>query len=104
MQQINLTFGLESSSGHWSKIFEGFDQETILTTRFEGNSTQSINLLYKFGSIIYKHRRNFSVEPHNYGIIIRKHVNETDKVFIDEWMNLMKELKDEISELSNKIN
>ena len=34
MDEISLNFSIESSSGLWNKIFEGFDQDTVLTSRF----------------------------------------------------------------------
>lgn len=102
MTPINLSFGMESSSCLWNKIFEGFDQDSILTTRFEGNSPESIELLYRFGALIRRQHKDCKVEPRNYGIIIKRQISEDDKEFIDEWMKLMKNLKNEILKIQFK--
>lgn len=104
MQKTSLTFGVESNSGHWSKIFEGFDQESILTTRFKGKSPKSVELLYKFGSIVYKYKKNFTVEPHSYGIVIKTTIDEKDKVSVSKWMDLMKTINNEINKIGSNLN
>lgn len=97
--EINLTFALESSSGLWNKIFEGFDQDAVLTSRFEGNSHESIYLLYKLGSILRKKYTKCIVEPRTYGIIIKRPIDENDEEDINEWMRLMESIRQEIAKL-----
>ena len=97
--KINLTFALESSSGLWNKIFEGFDQDTVLTSRFEGNSHKSINMLYRLGSILRKRYSKCVIEPREYGIIIKRSIDENDEHGVNEWMRLMESIKDEIISL-----
>ncbi len=101
MDEISLNFSIESSSGLWNKIFEGFDQDTVLTSRFEGNSQKSINLLYRFGSLVRKKYSNCEVEPRNYGIIIKRKINDKNKKELDDWILLMENLKEEIIGLNN---
>ena len=101
MDEISLNFSIESSSGLWNKIFEGFDQDTVLTSRFEGNSQKSINLLYRFGSLVRKKYSNCEVEPRNYGIVIKRNINDNNKKELDDWILLMENLKEEIIGLNN---
>lgn len=103
MSSINLSFEVESSAGHWNKIFEGFDQDTILTSRFESSSPKSIELLYKLCSFTGKTHKSYSIETRDYGIIIKKAINSKDEKFIKEWINLMKNLRTEIIKLNDKI-
>jgi hypothetical protein len=96
MDEINLNFAIESSSCLWNKIFEGFDQDTVLTSRFEGNSQKSINLLYRFGSLLRKKHSDCIIEPRNYGIIIKRNVTENDEDEVNDWIRLMENLKNEM--------
>jgi len=96
MDEINLNFAIESSSGLWNKIFEGFDQDSVLTSRFEGNSQKSINLLYRFGSLLSKKHSDCTIEPRNYGIIIKRNINEDNEEVINDWISLMENLKKEM--------
>ena len=96
MEEINLNFSLESSSGLWNKIFEGFDQDTVLTSRFEGNSQKSINFLYRFGSLLRKKHSDCIIEPRNYGIVIKRIVNEDNEDEVDDWIKLMEKLRNEM--------
>ena len=99
MKPVNLSFGIESSSGLWNKIFEGFDQDTVLTSRFEGDSPRTIELLYRLGSLLKSKYKNCSVETRDYGIVIKKNIDERNKDQVDEWMNLMKSIKSELINL-----
>jgi len=100
MEEINLNFSLESSSGLWNKIFEGFDQDTVLTSRFEGTTQKSINLLYRFGSLLRKKYTKCVIEPREYGIIIKRTINDGDEQEVNEWIRLMENLKEEIISLN----
>ena len=100
MDEINLNFSIESSSGLWNKIFEGFDQDSVLTSRFEGNSQRSIKLLYRFGSLLRKKYTECEVEPRNYGIVIKRNVNENSEEEVNDWINLMENLRKEIISLN----
>lgn len=95
-QDVHLSFLVESNASLWNKIFEGFDQESFLVSRFEGDSPASIRLLYKFGSLIHKRFSNCKVESKSYGIVIKKKIGENDSISSDEWMKLMSELRKEI--------
>lgn len=94
-ESVKLSFLVESQASLWNKIFEGFDQESVLVSRFEGNSMDSVKLLYRFGSMVHKRFKGCSVEPKSYGIVIKKSITE-DRASTDEWMKLMAELKAEI--------
>lgn len=93
---INLSFYLEPSATLWNRIFEGFESEVTLVSRFEGKNRKSVHVLYKFGSMIQKKFKNCKVEPKSYGIIIIREVDESEKEFINEWIELMKSLRCEI--------
>ena len=99
MESVNLTFGIESSTGLWNKIFEGFDQDTVLTSRFEGDSPRTISVLYRLGSLVKNKYKNCSVETRDYGIIIKKSIDEKNNDQIHDWMNLMKSIKSELVNL-----
>ena len=90
---INLAFSLEASATLWNRIFEGFESDITLVSRFEGNNKEAIRLLYKFGSLIRKKYKKCMVEPKNYGIVIKTSVDESEREFIDEWINLMRSLQ-----------
>ena len=93
---VHLSFLVESTASLWNKIFEGFDQESFLVSRFEGESPASIRLLYRFGSLIHKRFSNCRVETRFYGIVIKKRIGENDSITNDEWMELMSELRAEL--------
>jgi len=97
--KVSLSFLLESSSSLWNKIFEGFDQEYVLVSRFEGKSKETIRLLYRFGSLIHQKFKNCSVEPKIYGIVIKKNIENNDQQKTDKWIKLMEELKKEICDI-----
>ena len=99
MESVNLTFAIESSTGLWNKIFEGFDQDTVLTSRFEGDSPRTIEVLYRLGSLVKSKYKNCSIETRDYGIIIKKSIDDSDQEQVNDWMNLMKSIKSEIVNL-----
>jgi len=96
MNSVKLTFAIESSAGLWNKIFEGFDQDTILTSRFEGSSPQVIEILYKLGASVKGKYKNCSVEDRDYGIIIGKKIDDNNQDQVNGWIDLMKSIKREI--------
>lgn len=100
MDKINLNFAIESSTGLWNKIFEGFDQDSVLTSRFEGSSQKSIKLLYRFGALLRKKRSDCIVEPRNYGIVIKRNINENDEDEVNSWIRLMESLKKEMTTIN----
>ncbi|MGI9534625.1 MAG: hypothetical protein ACR2NW_06720 [Thermodesulfobacteriota bacterium] len=99
MEPVNLTFAIESSTGLWNKIFEGFDQDTVLTSRFEGDSQRTIEVLYKLGSMVKSKFTNCSIETRDYGIIIKRTIDDKNQDQVNEWMDLMKSIKSEIVNL-----
>ncbi len=94
--QIDLSFQLESSATLWDRIFEGFESEVTLVSRFEAKDKKSLKLLYRFGSKIQKKFKTCKVEPKSYGIVIIRDIDEEQKEFINEWIDLMKSLRCEI--------
>ncbi len=100
MDKINLNFAIESSTGLWNKIFEGFDQDSVLTSRFEGSSQKSIKLLYRFGALLRKKRSDCIVEPRNYGIVIKRNINENDEDEVNSRIRLMESLKKEMTSIN----
>ena len=99
MKSVNLTFAIESSAGLWNKIFEGFDQDTVLTSRFEGNSPHTVEVLYKLGSLVKNRYKNCSIEKRSYGIMIKRKIDDSDQKQVNEWISLMKSIKSEIVNL-----
>lgn len=95
-ESINLSFQLESNATLWNRIFEGFESEVTLISRFEAKDKKTLRLLYRFGSIIQKRFKSCKVEPKSYGIVIIREVDEEQKEFINEWIDLMKNLRGEI--------
>lgn len=95
---IDLSFHLESTATLWNRIFEGFESDVTLVSRFETKDKKSLQLLYRFGSMIQKKFTNCKVEPKSYGIVIIRDIDEDQKEFISEWINLMKSLKCEITD------
>ena len=93
---INLAFSLEASATLWNRIFEGFESDTVLVSRFEGSNQRAIKLLYKFGALIQKKHKKCRVEPKKYGIVIKTEVDERQSEVIDGWIDLMKNLKTEM--------
>ncbi|NIQ13744.1 MAG: hypothetical protein GTO02_04870 [Candidatus Dadabacteria bacterium] len=94
---INLSFSLEASATLWNRIFEGFESDITLVSRFEGSNIKAIKILYKFGSLVQNKHKLCKVEPKKYGIVIKTKVDEDNKIFIDNWINLMKNLKEEMT-------
>lgn len=95
-ESISLSFGMESGASLWSLVFEGFDQEIILVSRFSGADGNTVNALYRFGAKINESYKDCRVKPTRTGIEIRKTLPENDASLISEWMGLMKNVRDEI--------
>lgn len=93
---INLSFSLEASATLWNRIFEGFESDVTLVSRFETTDNKTKKVLYKFGSLIQNKHKMCKVEPKNYGIVIKTDVDEDNKEFINNWIQLMKNLREEI--------
>ena len=93
---ITLSFGLESNSTLWNIVFDGFDQEIVLISRFEGKDLISIELLYKFGEIIRRKYSDCKVEPIDTGLSIKKYFPFNDIALIREWSELMGKVREEI--------
>ena len=93
---ISLSFGLESNSTLWNIVFDGFDQEVVLISRFEGKDPISIEILYKFGEIIKRNYPDCQVEPTDTGLSIKKYFPFNDISLIREWSELMGKVREEI--------
>jgi hypothetical protein len=94
---IDLTFWMESSASLWNVIFEGFDQEVVLVSRFSGNDSSATNTLYKFGNIIGKQYKDCCVKTTGTGIEIKKYLPKNDSSLVNEWTGLMENIREEIT-------
>ncbi len=94
---IDLSFAMESSASLWNVIFEGFDQEVVLISKFTGKEPGAVNTLYRFGSLICERYKNCKVEPKNSGIEIRKSLPENDVTLVNEWTDLMESVREEMT-------
>ena len=101
-RSIDLSFAMESSSSLWNLIFEGFDQEVVLVSRFVGNDPDAIGRLYRFGDILSKRYKDCSVEVKESGIEIKKLLPENDLSVVHQWIELMRSMRREMSEISPK--
>jgi len=99
---INLSFSLESQASLWNIVFEGFDQEVVLISRFEGKYLEAIRILYKFGAIIEKNYKDCQVEPTGSGLLIKKKLPTNDLSLIREWTELMHNIREEMTSLVTK--
>lgn len=96
---IDLTFSMESSGTLWNVIFEGFDQDVVLISKFTGRKPKAINTLYRFGFMICERYKDCKVEPKDSGIEIRKPLVENDFEVVDQWTRLMESVRDEMVSL-----
>ena len=94
---IALTFGMESSTSLWNIIFEGFDQEVILVSRFAGKDSSAIDTLYKFGKILGKEYKGCYIKTTCTGIEIKKPLPKNDFSLVNEWTCLMENIREEIT-------
>jgi len=94
---IDLSFAMESSASLWNVIFEGFDQEVVLVSKFTGHEPGAVNTLYRFGFLICERYKDCKVEPKKSGIEIRKSLPENDVVLVGEWTDLMKSVREEMT-------
>lgn len=94
---IDLSFAMESSASLWNIIFEGFDQEVVLVSKFTGREPEAINTLYRFGFLICERCKDCKVEPKDFGIEIRKSLSENDFDLVSEWTHLMESVRDEMA-------
>ena len=94
---IDLSFAMESSASLWNIIFEGFDQEVVLVSRFVGKDLSTIRTLYRFGAILSEKYKDCKVEIKSTGIVIRKPLPENNYPRVYEWTELMRSVRDEMS-------
>ena len=94
---IDLSFAMESSASLWNVIFEGFDQEVVLVSKFTGNEPIAVNTLYRFGYLICERYKKCQVEPKEAGIEIRKALPENDLELLSGWTHLMESVRDEMT-------
>lgn len=97
---IDLSFAMEASSSLWNLIFEGFDQEVVLVSKFVGNDPAAVNRLYKFADILSKRYKDCRVEVKEKGIVIRKLLPENDLSLVHQWTELMQSMRREMCEFS----
>lgn len=98
-EKITLSFGMESGASLWNLVFEGFDQEVVLVSRFSGVDGDTVKALYRFGAMINETNKDCRVKPTRSGIEIRKTLSENDASLISEWTCLMENVRDEILKL-----
>jgi len=96
---IDLKFSMESSGTLWNVIFEGFDQEVVLVSKFTGREPKAVNALYRFGFLICERYKECRVEPKDSGIEIRKSLPENDFELVGQWTNLMESVREEMTSL-----
>lgn len=94
---IDLSFAMESSASLWNVIFEGFDQEVVLVSKFTAKEPGVVNTLYRFGFLVGERYKNCKVEPKNSGIEIRKSLAENDVTLVGEWTDLMESVREEMN-------
>lgn len=94
---IDLKFSMESSGTLWNIIFEGFDQEVILISKFTAREPAAVSTLYRFGFLICERYTNCKVEPKDSGIEIRKSLPENNFELVDEWTRLMESVREEMA-------
>ncbi len=94
---IDLSFAMESSASLWNVIFEGFDQEVVLVSKFTGKEPGAVNTLYRFGILISERYKDCKVEPRSSGIQISKSLPENDMALVGEWTDLMKSVCEEMN-------
>jgi len=101
-ESIDLSFAMEASSSLWNLIFEGFDQEVTLVSKFVGNDPGAVSKLYKFADILSKRYKDCSVEVKDRGIVIKKLLPENDLSLVNQWTDLMQSMRREMSDFSPK--
>ncbi len=94
---IALTFGMESSASLWNVIFEGFDQEVVLVSKFSGSDDRVVNTLYEFGDIIVRKYKDCKVKATRTGIEIKKPFPRNDVSLVNEWTGLMESIREEMT-------
>ena len=94
---IDLSFSMESGVGLWNLIFEGFDQEVTLVSKFTGRDRGAVETLYKFGSIVHDRYKGCRVDLKKTGIEIRQSLPENDTEVVNEWTDLMTSVQEEMA-------
>lgn len=94
---IALTFGMESSASLWNVIFEGFDQEVVLVSKFSGSDDRIVKTLYEFGDIIVRNYKDCKVKITRTGIEIKKPFPRNDISLVNEWTGLMESIREEMT-------
>lgn len=94
---IVLTFGMESSASLWNIVFEGFDQEVVLVSRFVGRDERAVSALYRFGNIIGRKYKDCKVKTTRSGIEIKKPLPGNDVSLVNEWTCLMENIREEMA-------
>ena len=94
---IGLSFGMESSASLWNIIFEGFDQEVVLVSRFTGKNNGAVTALYKLAVILDNKQKHCQVGATHSGIEIKKSLPKNDFSVIGEWTCLMENIRDEMN-------
>ncbi len=99
---IKLSFGLDSNASLWNVVFEGFDQEVVLVSKFEGREIDAIRILYRFGAILGERYKDCQVKPTGSGLLIKKKLPTNDLSIIRQWTELMYSIREEMASLVTK--
>lgn len=94
---VVLTFGMESSASLWNVVFEGFDQQVVLVSRFTGRDERVVSTLYEFGDIIGRKYKDCKVRATRTGIEIKKPFPRNDVSLLNEWTGLMESIREEMT-------
>lgn len=87
---------MESGASLWNIIFEGFDQEVVLVSKFVGRDLSAVATLYQFGTILGRKYKDCKVAVTSSGIEIKKSLPENDLLLIREWTGLMEIIREEM--------
>ena len=96
---FDLSFTMESRASVWDVIYDGFDQEVILVSKFTGREPKAVNTLYRFGYLISERYKDCEVAPKRSRIEIRKSLPEDGSELIGQWTTLMKSVREEMTSL-----
>lgn len=96
---VTLSFDLDSNSTLWNIVFEGFDQEVVLVSKFEGRDLEAIKILLRFGDILRQKYKDCQVEFTGSGLAIKKKFPKNDLSVIRKWSELMYDVREEMSSL-----
>jgi len=96
---VLVKFDVDTRSGLWNVIFEGFDEELDLISEFTGSSLDAVRVLHSFGRILSKKEQNFLIRKRENGISITKTLSLANQESLLEWTSLMYTIGEQVSEV-----